>query len=313
MTLNFVSIFDQNYLVQGITCLESILVSVPNGSIYVIALDDKTNQTLKNYFGNKVRIINLMECDELRIPFETYAKNRKYSESIFSLKAHALSYVMNDIPLNAWAVYVDADLYFKTHPEFLKHSEARQISYFISKHKFSKKNQKLRQYGDYNAGFVGFKKDNNGVSALKWWQESCARKVDSKLTYENYADQGYLNLIQMKFDGALVIESEKINQGMWNSPPRKLSELVALSKWEIFHFHGFRVTEKYILTDLNRYGYNIINLVYFSWIYFPYITHIRKTTRKLKKLGLVPIGTQTSQASFYRIIKMRLTLGLLKA
>lgn len=312
MKLNFVSIFDQNYIVQGITTLESIIFSVPNSKIFVVAIDDRTNQILRDYFGNKVTIINLQERNELNYYFQKFRENRKYSESIFSLKAHALSYVMNMISQNDWAVYVDADVYFKSWPASIKVSDLHHFSYFISRHRFSKKNSGLRQYGDFNAGFVGFKKDNNGMSALKWWQECCDRKVDLKLTFENYADQGYLNLLPKRFGSALVLDSGQINQGMWNSPPCKLSDLVAVRNWEIFHFHGFRVTREYIFTDLNRYSYNIINLVYFAWIYVPYIAHTRKTIMELEKIGAVPDHGKLTRFSFYKILKFRLTFGLLK-
>lgn len=312
MTLNFVTIFDQKYLVQGVTAIESILCSVPDCKIYVIALDDKTNRVLRKHFGEKVEIINLLDCNELNGPFQEFIESRKYSESIFSLKPHALSYVMHGIPPNDWAVYIDADLYIRRWPAIMRDSELMQTSYFISKHRFSKKNSGLRQYGDYNAGLVGFKKDNNGISALRWWQDSCDRKVDLKLTFEAYADQGYLNLLPKKFKGSLLLDSGKINQGMWNSPPRKPSELVAVIQWEIFHFHGFRINKEYFFTDLNRYSYNIINLLYFAWIYLPYIAHTRKTIHELDKVGAVPDNDKLPQDSIYRILRLRLTFGLIK-
>jgi hypothetical protein len=313
MTLNFVSIFDQKYLIQGVTALEKIMSSVPNCNVHVVALDDMTSRILSMYFGDTIRIINLKHCAELNNQFQKFLEDRKYSESIFSLKAHALSYVMSEVSPNDWAVYVDADVYIRVWPAIIKEAEVQQISFFISKHRFSKKNRELRKYGDFNAGFVGFKKNNNGMSALNWWQESCDHKVDLSLTYDNYADQGYLNLLPKKFAGFLVLDSGKINQGMWNAPPNTLSELLAITKWEIFHFHGFRVTKDYILTDLNRYGYNLVNFLYFAWIYVPYIAHTRDTLKKLEKFGAILDVDQFPQRSKAKVTRLRMTFGLLKS
>ena len=81
----------------------------------------------------------------------------------------------------------------------------RLNSIFLTEHNFSEKNKDKEIFGKYNAGFLAFKKDINGLEALKWWRKKCIYRCQFKATKHYFADQKYLNIFPKKFKKVLVL------------------------------------------------------------------------------------------------------------
>jgi hypothetical protein len=312
MRVRMVSIFDKRYFIQGATVIESIMRSNLEACITIIALDEFTKNGLISIFGNSIRVVLIDDCDELSLRFRKNAIDRTYSENIFTMKSHALLYVMELSDENQWVLYFDADLYFKQWPVEFCSTKLENYSYILTKHKFSEKNGRLLKYGVFNAGMVGFKKDIIGRNALQWWMSSCDEKCSTGNFDEFYADQGYLNLFPEKFKNGMIYDVTTINQGMWSSPIKRPEDLCGLSQWQVFHFHGFRVSKQFISTDLNRYGYHFSNIFYLLLVYRPYIKRIRQNLDMLQNLGLGYELEDSPKVSPAKSVLLRATFGRVK-
>ena len=65
---HFVTIFNKNYLPQGLCLYDSLRKNYKNFTLWVISLDDQTNQILKSLKKENLKIVttNFFETDELK-------------------------------------------------------------------------------------------------------------------------------------------------------------------------------------------------------------------------------------------------------
>ena len=92
---------------------------------------------------------------------------------------------------------------------------------------------------------------------------------------------------------SLVIEDLSIDQSLWTFSKKskvKAGPSIDSRKLICFHFHGLKIYENRIKTDIFRYGRDLPSKKILKFIYKPYIDslHINKKTMevKLEKLNL---------------------------
>ena len=94
--------------------------------------------------------------------------NRTLTEFYFTSKGYLCKYIFelhNHIDI---ITYIDSDLYFFSNPSSL-FDELRGYSVGITKHNFHWSTIYFLKYGKYNAGWITFRKDENGLKCLNDW------------------------------------------------------------------------------------------------------------------------------------------------
>jgi hypothetical protein len=111
--------------------------------------------------------------------------------------------------------YLDSDLMFFHDPEPL-FDELGTESILIVPHRNPARLQWWDNWGVYNAGFVTFRRDESGMSALHWWRERCLEWCFARLEAGKSGDQTYLDDWPTRFPGTHVLEHVGGGLGPWN-------------------------------------------------------------------------------------------------
>lgn len=78
--------------------------------------------------------------------------------------------------------------------------------------------------GIYNAGFFGLKRDLNSKAFLDWWMGKLRNQGFFASKRGMFAEQLWLNLVPLYFEGVDILKHEGCNVAYWNLHERELSE-----------------------------------------------------------------------------------------
>ena len=236
---NFCTLFDSYYIHKGLALYRSLEVVCSDFTLYVMAFDEPTYDTLR-----RLALPHLVVENETG-PFLTdelaaCKAERKRNEYCWTCGSAVTWYFLTTYRLGH-IVYLDADMMFFHDPQSL-FDQLEGACVGLSPH-FTEE----ELYGKYCVQFVYFKADENGLAALSWWRNQCIKWCYDR--YENglFGDQAYLDQMPGLFPGVLEITDRGCGVAPWNcnqygfpGGPWIRFEGSTLPVW-FFHFHGISV------------------------------------------------------------------------
>jgi hypothetical protein len=120
-----------------------------------------------------------------------------------------------------------------------------------------------RQYGVYNAGFVGVRNSSVGRSFATWWQGWTRKHGIIDFGGSLACDQAWLDLVPGLFPNVHVERGAEYNLARWNLSERGLDRLVdgtwmsGVTPLVFFHFSGFHVGRQRDGSDVHWPGFDI--------------------------------------------------------
>jgi hypothetical protein len=259
--MNFVTLFDTNYIDRGKVLYDSLCEHVLNFNLFVVCLDNSTSEILINSKLPNLIIIRLEELEHRYAELKIAKSNRTLVEYYFTLSPFCPKYCLEKFGLSN-ICSLDADIKFYSTP-IQYFNQLEEYSIIVTPHKFSAYNQDKIKYGIYNVSFQIFKNDAIGKLCLKKWSEDCIYWCKDYLDEENnrFADQLYLNNWLEKYRGSIYVINDEVGGiAPWNINNYNLSlkrgrfysadmELI------FYHFHDFRIIQKnYIFHSFQNYG-----------------------------------------------------------
>lgn len=111
--------------------------------------------------------------------------------------------------------------------------------------------------GNFNSGFISFKKDINGLQCVNWWDKMCVDSCTSNPEDNKFGDQKYLDDMPFLFNNVYEITTQGINIGHWNYLKYKFTVsndnvMVNNNKLIFYHFSGFRIISKYDIRQVHE-------------------------------------------------------------
>jgi hypothetical protein len=185
---NFCTIFDYNYFAKGLALYYS-LDKVCDCHLYVFTSDEKCKKVLTEKQFPNLTVIEISEIENKEL-LAVKAK-RDIAEYFWTIKGPCLEYLFSKYKLDI-VTYIDADSFFYSSPAPIL-NEMADNSVLILPHNFSQKYKHEIKNGIYNAGFISFRNDNNGLTALKWWKDKSIEWCYKKKENGKFGDQMYLN------------------------------------------------------------------------------------------------------------------------
>ena len=296
----FCCYFDKNYLLRGLTLFRSLCQHNKKPfTFYVICLDDYVyevlltlNRDIKNIVPIALSSIEGYEKELLNAK-----SNRSLIEYYFTLTPVIQLFLLDTYQIDM-IVYLDADLYFyaDTSPIFDAFSNH---SILLIEHKFPENLKHKEIYGKYNVQFLIFKKDINGISALKWWKDKCIEWCYDFPENDRYADQKYLDHFEKKFNNVLIFDHNGVGLAPWNFMKYTIKQDDSCIKIDnqdliFFHFHGLKVINKYFINrGLNGYYSKSLSKE-MKFLYSSYAKQIILTAKWLKTNYTYKIGMSDS-------------------
>lgn len=273
------------YLIRVLSLYESLSGSCKNFTFYVCCIDDSIYNFLR---VKKLENLQPFLLTSIETPVvQTLKRERTTSEFCWTMKSWFMEYLFVNKKL-PHIVYCDSDLYFFNSPRILFEDWGDASIYLCHQRDLDWVQQK---YGYYQAGLVGFKNNDAGRKALRWWQDKCVEwcyfKEDP--VHHRWADQKYLDQIPQLFGDVKVTGHLGIDAAPWNSvynngyQARMQNNQVYIEGSPLVAFH-FSCMD---IFDENRYDlWNLSKITiqqsFILYLYLPYIDSLRRSINTVK-------------------------------
>ena len=239
----FCTLFDKNYLIKGLSMIESLNKNCKECKIFVLCLDKETKYILEKISIEQLHCISLeeVENDEL-----IYAKStRNIAEYCWTLASYFTWYVMENNKNVKLLTYLDADLFFYSSVEPI-FEEIGDSSISIIEHRFSKPFKSLEINGRFCVEWNTFRRDEEGLNCLNTWRKQCLEWCYYKLEENRMGDQKYLDEWPNKYKSCHIIQNEGAGIAPWNYSSydiQKINKKIFINNTNLifYHFHQFQL------------------------------------------------------------------------
>src|SRR5574341_530583 len=302
-TQYFCTFFDHRYLDRGLALAPPLQCHDEPYHLWILCVDQKAVDNLSLRGMKDVTLVTMADLDAFDGTLHEVKKNRSPLEFYFTCKSFLCLYIFANYPAVNLLTYLDADLFFFGRPSIVE-EEMIGSSIGLTGHRFPAFLKKLEQFGMFNAGFVSFRRDDEGLACLTWWRDRCTEWCHDYVDNGRYADQRYLDYIPGNFSRTKVINHKGINLAPWNIAQylttwSGLAVIIDDEPLVLFHFHGLKRTKyiKHILYDTSSYNYKtVFNKAILNYIYKPYINLLEKERGQgLANSSVMPRGMAKSE------------------
>lgn len=210
--IEYCTLFDANYLAQGLALYKSIDKHHANYRLHILAACEKSYVLLKDLNLPNVVLYSLaeVETDALR----KIHPRLKHFEYVCALKPNLMLKVLQTTDHVA---YIDADSYFFSTGEHVINTfrTDSSIPLAITPHRFTPGRQHFIRNGAYNAGFIYAARE--GIPCLEEWNRNCTEARTGCMT-----DQQCLNGWPKQWN-AHIVKHKGLNLAPWNQEQYKYS------------------------------------------------------------------------------------------
>ncbi len=272
--------FDINYIGQSLSLYDSLVKHAGHFTLFMFCMDDTSFLQLEKSNLSNVIIIPYWKLEMDIQQLEMAKRNRNRVEYFYTCSPAICFYVLKNFRKVDLITYLDADLFFFSSPEPL-FSELADASVGIIEHRFHWSSKRSRVYGNFNVGWINFRKDKCGLECLTGWLNNCIEWCYQRLEDGKYADQKYLDKWVAEYSNVKILKNIGANLAIWNIGNYKLSYIdkeviVDTEKLIFYHFASLKqLSENLFSSDLSR-VYVRTSRIILEKIYFPYIQSLIK-------------------------------------
>jgi glycosyltransferase involved in cell wall biosynthesis len=271
---HFVTLFDKNFLPQGISLHLSMQRNVKNYKLWILCIDDYTYELLKKIKLPNVSLLRFseLETNELK-SIKSTRSNREYC---WTLTPFAPKFVFDaDISVSR-VTYLDADMWFRSDPSrIFDELGASGKSVLVTDHAYATEHEQSKTSGQYCVQFIVFTRDS-GEDVRQWWQDRCIEWCYTRFEDGKFGDQKYLEQWPLLFpEKVLVSKGMQWFMAPWNSTRFDLDSAIC------WHFHGLRIIKLFGKFRIHGGDYWLPMDVK-EYIYRPYISDIQEALKILK-------------------------------
>lgn len=260
--LNFVTLFDKNYLSRGLVLLQSLnMCCKETFTLYILAMDEKVQDYFDSKQNNNVVCFNVDDLITYYPVLSKLRKERTRGEFCWTLSSFSIQYVIKKYNVDE-CTYLDSDLCFWSDPKNLL-DEMGEASVLITEHNYSSDCDTAALTGKYCVQFMCFKNNPDGNRVLEWWRSKCEEWCFNRMEDGKFGDQKYLDDWESRFEG-IVYNCRTIGCGLapWNCQKYKIKkegndiyiiDKISLIKKQLvfYHFHNLRkiIGERWSLSN----------------------------------------------------------------
>tara|TARA_B100002052_G_C15855819_1_gene587430 strand:- start:491 stop:1480 length:990 start_codon:yes stop_codon:yes gene_type:complete len=267
---NYVTYFDKNYLVQGLTLINNIQEKSNYNKIIVVTLDNYTEEALIKLNLEDVFIVNICKIIEnQKVDFKNKRTRREY---IWTLTPMIIKYT--SIAFNSdYLIYLDADMFMlKSDINILEKFIQSNKSTFITPHFYAPNLDQTESSGRFCVQYLIFNLKNSR-DIIDDWVDDCLDDCSEDHSIHGMGDQKYLTFWEKKYKNRIYVATDNgFFLAPWNLNYYRYSDAI------FFHFQGFKVYKNKYCILLNSFE---INKYVKKFIYHKYIIQIKKSIELL--------------------------------
>jgi hypothetical protein len=310
------TLFDQNYLLRGLTLYRSLTKHTQDFIFYALCLDEITYTTLTKLKLQNLKPITLNELEEWDKRLKEAKANRSQVEYYFTLSPALPLYILEHYQEVDIITYLDADLFFYQKPAPI-YEELGEQSILIVEHRFSETLKHLEKNGRFNIEYQSFRNDEQGKACLNRWHKQCLTWCYDRHEGDKYADQKYLDEWPDLYDRLVILQHKGAGIAPWNwsqytMDTNEQNETTIDGYPLIFcHFHGIKILNPCFISHTS-YDKKMPRK-HLKWYYRGYIKQMKETTQWLKEKGIGQI--RLTDKKFIRpkkVSKIRELLRIIK-
>jgi len=252
--------------------------------LWIICFDDLAYELLKKLKLEKVTLITLSQFeDEELLRIKPHRSSKEYC---WTCTPSTVLYVLNTEPHVDAITYLDADLMFFSSPDPI-FAELGKASILLTEHRYLPEFDQSANCGIYNVQFMMFRRNTEGLQALKWWRDRCIEWCFARFEDNKFGDQKYLDDWPKRFAGVHLLQHLGAGLAPWNVDQYSLKKqegqvYVENDQLIFYHFHALHI---YPFNIGYVYGnYTIRSREIRQWIYQPYLKEIGFVYREIRKL-----------------------------
>lgn len=216
MLHNYCTILSNDSLYKGLVLYHSLKEYDDNFTLYMICMQDNVKSILEAMKLDNVVIISLKDIEDFDKALASAKNTRNEKEYAWTIKSSIILYLFDKYFSLQNMIYIDADIEFFSSVEPI-FEEFKDASIMLTRERFYIQDNEpwYIQYGQYNGGFMAFKRDDNGIEALYWLREKCINWCYNKVEKQLYGDQKYTEDWLQRFKGVKISKNLGINTTAW--------------------------------------------------------------------------------------------------
>ncbi len=242
----FCTLFDSGYLIKGVAMLRSLARYCSGARVFVLCMDEQTQQILERLDLSFVTCIPLRNIEDDAL---LKAKaDRGVAEYCWTLSPCLPWYVLQHNPHIDFITYLDADLLFYS-PIQPVLDEIGGASIAIIEHRFTPRLKDREVNGRFCVEWVSFRRDDEGMACLARWREQCIAWCYYRLEDGKMGDQKYLDEWPERYASCHILQHPGAGIAPWNYAQYRFGKDVDgnITVDDVplifYHFHQFQLLE----------------------------------------------------------------------
>jgi hypothetical protein len=286
--------FDHRYLGRALSMFASLRRHDPSARLWVLCLSEECLDILEALALPGLRTVALHELESADPELAASRPTRSLIEYYFTCSPCLPRFVLSQDPEVEIVTYLDSDLYFFASPQHLL-QEFGQGSVAITPHRFTPRTRRSHgRFGEYNVGWLSFRRDAPGLACLEWWRQSCLAWCHDRVEGDRYADQKYLEQFGLRFPRVCALKHPGANLAPWNIAGCDVALADGVVSVDgaplvFFHFQGLkRLNDGAYDSNLTGYGARMTPAVR-DGIFRPYLAELERVERDIgPRLAAIP-------------------------
>lgn len=277
----YCTFFDRNYLYKGLALIDSLSQHERSRYVlYVVCMDELTRTLLDKLSIPNVVTIPFHEIEAADDALRAARDNRSVVEYLWTCTPTIILRVLERYEQIEMLAYLDADLFFFSSPAPI-FDESPDASILIHEHRFPPAEQQSLKWGRFNVGLVGFRRDERGLQALRWWRERCLEWCHNRLEDGKFGDQLYLDDWPSRFEGVHVLQHLGIGVAPWNHAQYEFRSsdthvpLVEGKEIVFYHFHSTKVITAETFAPVGNQSYPVTEQ-FLRFVALPYLEALQR-------------------------------------
>lgn len=250
-TEHFCTLFDSNYLPQGLALYQSLITHAYDFHLWVVCMDELVEQQLQQLSLPWVTILPLSQVETGELL--AIKPQRTRGEYCWTLTPFTFQAVFDRAPTVERVTYLDADLYFFENPSILLEELAEDRHVLFTEHAYAPEYDQSQISGRFCVQFLTFRRTEKAARIMKWWQDRCLEWCFNRVEDGKFGDQKYLDVWTELFgqDVQIVQQVEK-TLAPWNV--RFFEQKLGGNLTPVFyHFHGLKIVSPHQIQLYSRY------------------------------------------------------------
>jgi len=269
MTRTYCTIFDRNYLYQGVALYKSLKSHTDGFNLYALCMDETAYSLIKSMELEGLIAVHVE--DILTATLERVRGRTTKGQFCWVCQPVICQYILANYHVDM-VTYLEADSLFFSNPEIL-FDEMGNNSVSLVAHNFSDEFDNSQAAGKFCVQFNAFRNDRIGLAVLEYWREWCFKY--NKYEPLKYPGQTNLDHWPETFENVAVIRNLGAGVAPWNINGYQLDVDTATQvngeTVVFYHFHQYgRFTSGDHQLGSYPYSQQVIDI-----FYRPYVEAIR--------------------------------------